>query len=411
MTKRFNLFDEFKARGFVQQVTDEEAVRRLFEGEKVAAYIGFDPTASSLHVGSLVQILMLVHLERAGHRPIGIVGGGTGLVGDPSGREEMRQLLSPEKLRANFEALKAQLGRFLDVQGGRALVIDNAEWIAPLNYIDFLRDIGRHFSVNRMLAAEAYRIRLEKGLSFIEFNYQLLQAYDFLILFRRHGCRLQMGGDDQWGNILAGTDLIRREEGGDAHGLTSPLLATADGKKMGKTAQGAVWLDGSMTSPYDFYQYWINVDDRDVERFLKLFTFLPLDEISRLSRLQGAELREAKKVLATEVTRFVHGEEEAAKAEVASRALFDGEGDADEAPTTAWPADQDLSKATVVDILVLTRLASSRTAASNLVKQGGVTLNGNRVDDFRRPVSREDFGDQGLLIRVGKKRYHRVVLS
>ena len=304
------VYEVFKERGFIEQVTDEEKIPEVLSG-RVTCYIGFDPTASSFHVGSLVPIMALAHMQRHGHRPVALVGGGTGLVGDPSGKQEMRQILSREEISWNAEAQKKQFSLFLDFSEDRALLLNNADWLTKLNYIDFLRDIGVHFSVNRMLAAESVKIRLEAGLSFIEFNYQLLQAYDFWHLFRYYDCLIQMGGSDQWGNIVAGTDLIRRLEGKQAYGMTFPLIMTADGRKMGKTEKGAVWLDPERTSPYEYYQFWINTDDRDVKRFLALFTFLPMEEIEEYRKLEGAELRKAKEVLAYEATKIVHGENEA----------------------------------------------------------------------------------------------------
>src|SRR5512136_2274198 len=325
--KNKSVYEVFIERGFIEKVTDEEKLPGILEG-KVTCYIGFDPTASSFHVGSLVPIMSLAHMQRRGHRPIALVGGGTGLVGDPSGKDEMRQILTYEEINKNAEAQKRQFERFLDFSGGQALLLNNADWLTKLNYIDFLRDIGVHFSVNRMLATESVKIRLETGLSFIEFNYQLLQAYDFWYLFKHHNCLIQMGGSDQWGNILAGIDLIRRLDGKQAYGITFPLIMTADGKKMGKTEQGAVWLDPERTSPYGYYQFWINTDDRDVRRFLALFTFLPMEEVESLGRFHGADLRKAKEVLAFEATRIVHGKEEAGKARAASRALFTNISDA-----------------------------------------------------------------------------------
>ncbi|MGA2532796.1 MAG: tyrosine--tRNA ligase, partial [Candidatus Aminicenantales bacterium] len=319
-----NVYDELKERGFVAQVSDEGAVRKALGGDPVAFYVGFDSTATSLHAGSLVPIMAMVHLRRAGHRAIAVVGSGTTMVGDPSGKTEMRQMLDERTIRTQGQAILIQLSRYLHFDGANAIAVDNADWLLPLNYIQFLRDIGRHFSVNRMLAAEAYKLRLEKGLSFIEFNYQLLQAYDYLTLYRKHGCTLQMGGDDQWGNILAGVDLVRRIEGATVEALTFPLLTTASGAKMGKTAQGAVWLDHEQFSPYDFYQYWVNADDRDAGRFLRLFTLLPLDEIKRLEALKNSEINEAKRILAFEATKITHGEKAAEEAQAASVAAFGG---------------------------------------------------------------------------------------
>src|SRR5512136_1420058 len=319
-----NVYDELKDRGFVAQVSDEAAVRKMLGGKAVTFYVGFDSTAMSLHAGSLVPIMGMVHLRRAGHRAIAVVGSGTTMVGDPSGKTEMRQMLDEETIRSYGRAIHAQLDRYLHFDGTNALALDNADWLLPLHYVAFLRDIGRHFSVNRMLAAEAYKLRLEKGLSFIEFNYQLLQAYDYLTLYRKYHCTLQMGGDDQWGNILAGVDLIRRIEGETVEALTFPLLTTASGAKMGKTAQGAVWLDPAQFSPYDFYQYWVDCDDRDVGRFLRMFTLVPLEEIRRLEALPGNEINEAKRVLAYEATKITHGELEADKARKAAAAAFGG---------------------------------------------------------------------------------------
>ena len=411
MSVQSNLFNILQERGFVQQASNEDALRDLFSNEQVSAYIGFDPSSDSLHVGSLLQIIMLVHVQRAGHRPVAVIGGGTGLVGDPSGKDEMRQLMEKERLEKNFNALRKQLSLYLDFNGGKAVAVNNADWLEPLNYIDFLREIGRHFSVNRMLSAEAYKQRMEKGLSFLEFNYQLLQAYDFLVLYRKYGCRVQMGGDDQWGNILAGVDIIRRMEGVEAYALTSALLTTAEGKKMGKTAKGAVWLDSKKTSVYDFYQYWINVDDRDVEKFLRIFTFLPLSEIQKLARLEHEEKREAKKILAREVTAFVHGEKEAKKAAEASEALFEGKGEISDAPCSRWSAAKLDEGTTIVDLLVITSLCDSKSNASRLVKQGGAYINGERITDFRHRVTNSDFSEEGLLLRAGKKKYHRVILE
>lgn len=405
-----NTLGILKERGFFKQCTDEDAVGKLFDGGKVAAYIGFDPTANSLHVGSLVPIMALMHLEREGHRPIAVVGGGTGLIGDPSGKTEQRKLLTRELLRQNFEAIRAQLAKFLDFEGG-AVAVDNAEWIEGLNYVDFLRKIGRHFSVNKMLSYEAYKIRMEKGLSFLEFNYQLLQAYDFLILFRRYGCRLQMGGDDQWGNILAGTDLVRRMESEDVHGLTFPLLQTAGGEKMGKTAQGAVWLDADLFSPYDYYQYWVNCDDRDVERFLGLFTFLPMDEVRRLGRLEGAEIREAKQVLAYEATSVCHGKVEADKARTGAMAAFGGSGDIEAMPTVRLSKDVFAPSCRATDLFVQVGLCQSKGQASSLFKGGGGFAGERRLQDHADSVTLEDFTGSEIVLRAGKKKRMRIVLE
>jgi len=423
-----NVFDILQERGFVQQVTDEAALRQLLGQEQVTGYIGFDPTAASLHAGSLLPIMALLHLERAGHRPVAIVGGGTALVGDPSGKTEMRPLLTREQIAANGELLRQQLGRYLDFEGGKALALDNADWLLDLNYVDFLREIGRHFSVNRMLAAEAYKIRLETGLSFLEFNYQLLQAYDFLVLYRRYGCKLQMGGDDQWGNILAGTDLIRRLEGAEAYGLTFPLLETASGQKMGKTAEGAVWLDAQQTSPYDFYQYWINTEDPDVVRFLGYFTFLPMTEIRAVQDLEGADLNLAKSVLAYEATKITHGEAAARQARAAAEAVFGprelppdllpsstipraGGRSLDAVPTTVLAPARLEAGVHVVDLFVEVGLASSKSDARRLIRDGGAYVNDQRVTDSDQLVTLEQVGSAGAMLRKGKKQYHRVVVG
>jgi tyrosyl-tRNA synthetase len=406
-----NVFDILQERGFIAQVTDEEAARKKLAEEQVTFYIGFDSTADSLHAGSLVTIMAMMHLQRAGHRPIGLVGGGTTMVGDPSGRTEMRQLLSEETIRANGRKLHAQLNHYLHFDKGQAIAENNADWLLDLNYITFLREIGRHFSVNRMLAAEAYKQRLEKGLSFIEFNYQLLQAYDYLILYRRHGCTMQMGGDDQWGNLLAGVDLIRRIEGAIVHAMTYPLLTTASGAKMGKTAAGAVWLDPEKFSPYDYYQYWINCDDRDVEKLLKIFTFLPMDEIKRLAALEGAELREAKRTLAYEATLIAHGEAEAQAAEKAAQAAFDQGGDLEAMPTTTVSLARLEAGLGVLEIFAETSLTQSRGEARRMLQQGGVYVNDQRVEQVEAVLTPADLTVEGILLRAGKKKYHRLVVE
>ncbi|MHB0856169.1 MAG: tyrosine--tRNA ligase [Anaerolineae bacterium] len=407
-----NAYDVLKERGFVEQVSDEEGLRSALE-RPITLYNGYDPSASSLHAGHLLTIMALTHLQQAGHRPIAIIGGGTGMVGDPSGRTEMRQMLTADKIQQNLQALKSQIGRFLDFGPGKALMINNADWLLQLKYIEFLRDIGRHFSVNRMLAAEAYRTRLEAGLSFIEFNYQLLQAYDFLHLYRTYGCVLQTGGNDQWGNILAGVDLIRRVEGGTAHALCFPLITTSSGAKMGKTAQGAVWLDAEMLSPFDFYQFWINTEDADVERFLKIYTFLPLEQIAELAALKDAEIRRAKEVLAYEVTRAAHGEEEAERARDASQRLF-GSGSAASAenlPGTAIPGTELEAGIAVAELFQRVGLVGSRSDARRLIQQGGAYVNEKQVTSVDQLLTPADLDQEQLLLRAGKKRYHRVTVA
>jgi tyrosyl-tRNA synthetase len=405
-----NAYDILEERGFVAQVTDAEALRQALNRGQVTFYIGFDATANSLHAGSLVTIMAMMHMQRAGHRPIGLVGGGTTMVGDPSGKTEMRQLLSVEAIESNVAHLHRQLDHYLHFDQGQAIPENNARWLLELQYIPFLRDIGRHFSVNRMLAAEAYKQRLERGLSFIEFNYQLLQAYDYLQLYKLYGCTLQMGGDDQWGNLLAGVDLIRRVEGVTVHALTYPLLTTASGAKMGKTAAGAVWLDAERLSPYDYYQYWVNCDDRDVDKLLKIFTFLPLDEIRRLAALEGAELREAKRVLAYEATVITHGETEAQAAEAAAKAAFAEGGDLEAMPTTPINPTRLEEGLGVLEIFTEVGLTTSRGEARRLMQQGGVYINDRRIDQAEARLTPADLTPTGILLRAGKKKYHRLII-
>jgi tyrosyl-tRNA synthetase len=412
------VYEVFKERGFVEQVTDEEKSPEVLSGP-VTCYIGFDPTASSFHVGSLVPIMALAHMQRHGHRPIALVGGGTGLVGDPSGKQEMRQILSHEEISQNAEAQKKQFSLFLDFSEDRALLLNNADWLTKLNYIDFLRDIGVHFSVNRMLAAESVKIRLEAGLSFIEFNYQLLQAYDFWYLFKHYNCLIQMGGSDQWGNIVAGTDLIRRLDGKQAYGMTFPLIMTADGRKMGKTEKGAVWLDPERTSPYEYYQFWINTDDRDVKRFLALFTFLSMEEIDEYRKLEGADLRTVKEVLAFEATKIVHGEDEADKARTASRNIFSIKlvapspqssveitQELDDGIPTAYVSVEKFNEEVPAFRLFFKTagLCASGSEARRLIEQGGAFVNNKKIEKFDELVKLED----NMLLRAGKKKYKRI---
>ncbi len=407
-----NVFDTLKERGIVAQSTDDAALRQALGAGPLTFYNGFDCTAASLHVGHLVPIMAMLHLQAAGHRPIAVVGGGTTMVGDPSGRTELRQMLDEATIRSYSAAIFAQLDHYLGLSAGRALAVDNSDWLLDLGYVAFLRDIGRHFSVNRMLAAEAYRLRLERGLSFIEFNYQLLQAYDFLHLHRAYGCTLQTGGDDQWGNIVAGVDLIRRVEGRAVHALTYPLLTTASGAKMGKTAAGAVWLSAERLSPYDFYQYWINCEDADVVRLLKIFTLLPLGEIERLGRLEGAELREAKRVLALEATRITHGAAAAADAAATARAAFGGgEGDLDAMPASVIPRAALAAGLSLAAALAEAGLTRSRGEARRLIQQGGVYVNDERVADAEAQLTEADIRPDGILLRTGKKRYHRLAIQ
>ena len=437
-----NLIDVLKKRGFIEQTTHEKELKDYLEVEQATCYIGFDPTASSLHVGSLVPIMSLAHVQRHGHRPIALVGGGTGLVGDPSGKTEMRKLLTPEMVEENAVGIKKQLSRFLDFREGKALMLNNADWLTKLEYIPFLRDFGRHFSVNRMIKAESYKMRLEseEGLNFIEFNYMLLQAYDFLELYDHHACRLQMGGSDQWGNIVAGIELIRRVRQETAFGITFPLITTSSGAKMGKTAEGAVWLDSDKTSPYEYYQYWINTDDRDIVRFMSLFTFLPMKEISALEKLSGADLNSAKVILAFEVTQIAHGREEALKAYRASESMFgsrvvpkeilpsssvprngsevnniSGQLDGvlptveiDSTPHSNIELDRFKEGIPAFKLYQMVGLASSGSMARRLIEQGGAYVNGQRIESFDDLLTERDIVEQEILLRAGKKRYHKI---
>jgi len=408
---RADFLPVMKERGFFKQCTDEESLAELLASETVTGYIGFDPTADSLHVGSLVPIMGLVHLQRHGHRPIAIAGGGTAMVGDPSGKTELRKMMTLEQIRDNLEGIKAQIAHFVDFGDGpgQGLMVNNADWLVDWSYLDFLREVGRHFSVNVMLSRESVKQRLEHGMSFIEFNYMILQAYDFMVLNREHGCRLQMGGDDQWGNIVSGIDLTRRMNRQEVYGLTFPLIATASGEKMGKTAAGAVWLDARRTSPYDFFQYWVNVDDRDVERFLKLYTLLPMDEVRRLVALQGADIRDAKRRLAWEVTAALHGERAANEAEQAAAALFGGGGDAAAVPSSERAAaDLAGDGLPLIDVLADTGLAKSKGEARRLIRQGGIRVNGEPVADEMRMLTADDVRDGIIALRAGKKRHHHV---
>ncbi|HEX2988031.1 MAG TPA: tyrosine--tRNA ligase [Chloroflexota bacterium] len=408
-----NVLDVLMERGFVKDISDERGLRSALENP-ITMYIGFDPTASSLHVGNLLSIMVLAWMQRLGHRPIALVGGGTGLVGDPTGRTTGRPMLTYEQIEDNLKGQKAQLARYIDFSEGRALMVNNAEWLRKLNYIEFLRDIGVHFSVNHMLATETYKTKLasESGLSFLEFNYALLQAYDFLHLYQEYDCILQMGGSDQWANSLAGTDLIRKVEGGQAYVMVTPLITTASGAKMGKSQSGSVWLDPELTSPYQFYQYWINTEDPDVERFLALYTFLPMEEVRRLGELRGAELRKAKEVLAFEATRLSHGEEAAREALEASRSLFGGDaGSMKGVPTTTMNASELAQGIPASQLFAQTGLAVSRGEARRLIQQGGAYVNGDRVENVEQMITPHDLVDGSLFLRAGKKKHHRIVVE
>jgi len=405
-----NVFDILTERGFIAQITHEEEIREMLGREQVTFYVGFDPTADSLHVGHFIPVMAMAHMQRAGHRPIALVGGGTAMVGDPTGKTDMRKMMTKEIIDQNSEAFKKQLSKFIDFSEEKAIMVNNADWLLKLNYVNFLREIGVHFSVNRMLTAECFKSRLEKGLSFLEFNYMLMQSYDFLELNREYHCKMQLGGDDQWSNMINGVDLIRRAEGESAYAMTFQLLTTSEGKKMGKTEKGALWLDSAKTSPYDFYQYWRNVNDADVLKCLSLLTFLPMDEVKRLAALKDAEINEAKKILAYEVTKIVHGQQEAEKARNAAEALFE-QGSEAEVPGTSITVAQLQENAQVLDFLLMLNLIPSKGEGRRLVQQGGVYINGHRVDSIEQCLSSEDFQDGSLMIRKGKKVYHRVSLQ
>ena len=401
-----NVLDELLERGYIKQFTHEEETRKLLENEKVTFYIGFDPTADSLHVGHFIAMMFMAHMQRAGHRPIALIGGGTAMVGDPSGKTDMRKMLTKEDIEHNVACIKKQMERFIDFSDDKAILVNNADWLLNLNYVDFLREVGVHFSVNRMLTAECFKQRLEKGLSFLEFNYMLMQGYDFYVLNQKYGCKMELGGDDQWSNMIAGVELVRRKAQGQAMAMTCTLLTNSQGQKMGKTVGGALWLDPKKTSPYDFYQYWRNVDDADVEKCLALLTFVPMDEVRRLGALEGAEINTAKKVLAYEITKLVHGEEEAKKAEEAANALFAGGADMSNVPTVTITKEEIGS--TLIDIIAGTKILPSKKEVRRLIEQGGLSLNGEKVTDVTRTLNEEDFEDGVALIKRGKKNYNKI---
>ena len=396
-------------RGYIKQFTHEEETRELLEKEKITFYIGFDPTADSLHVGHFITMMFMAHMQRAGHRPIALIGGGTAMVGDPSGKTDMRKMLTKEEIENNVASIKKQMEKFIDFSDDKAILANNADWLLKLNYVDFLREVGVHFSVNRMLTAECFKQRLEKGLSFLEFNYMLMQGYDFYVLNQKYNCKMELGGDDQWSNMIAGVELVRRKAQGQAMAMTCTLLTNSQGQKMGKTVGGALWLDPKKTSPYDFYQYWRNVDDADVEKCLRLLTFVPMDEIKKLAALEGAAINEAKKVLAFEVTKLIHGEEEAKKAQSAAESLFGAGGNMDNVPTVKIENEQVGSL--LLDILVAGKIIPSKAEGKRLVQQGGLSLNGEKVTDIKRTLNKEDFEDGVALIKRGKKNFNKIIIE
>ncbi|WP_130892071.1 tyrosine--tRNA ligase [Fusobacterium ulcerans] len=404
-----NVFDVLVGRGYLKQFTHEEEMREILGKEKVTFYIGFDPTADSLHVGHFIAMMFMSHMQKHGHRPIALLGAGTAMIGDPSGRTDMRTMMTKEIIAHNAASIKKQMEKFIDFSDGKAILENNADWLLKLNYVDFIRDIGAHFSVNRMLAAECFKSRMEVGLSFLEFNYMLMQGYDFLVLNQKHGCTMQLGGDDQWSNMIAGVELIRKKEQKQAFAMTCTLLTNSEGKKMGKTAKGALWLDPEKTSPYEFYQYWRNVDDADVEKCLSLLTFIPMDEVKRLSALEGAEINEAKKILAFEVTKMIHGEEEALKAKTAAEALFGGGQDMSNVPSVE--IEEAALGTGFVDFLVEKGILKTKSEGRRLVQQNGINIGDSKVTDFAMPITKELFTDGEFLVKIGKKKYHKVVLK
>ncbi len=406
------VYEELQARGLIAQVTDEKEIRDLVNNGKAVFYIGFDPTADSLHVGHFMALCLMKRLQMAGNKPIALIGGGTGMIGDPSGRSDMRQMLTPETIQHNCECFKKQMSRFIDFSDGKALMVNNADWLMDLNYIELLREVGACFSVNRMLTAECYKQRMEKGLSFLEFNYMIMQSYDFYELFQKYGCNMQFGGDDQWSNMLGGTELIRRKLGKDAYAMTITLLLNSEGKKMGKTQSGAVWLDENKTSPFDFYQYWRNVDDADVLKCIRMLTFLPLEEIEKMESWQGSELNKAKEILAYELTALVHGEEKATKAQEAARALFSGAADTDNMPTVTLSADDfEGGQVQIIKIMLKAGLIKSNGEGRRLIQQGGVSVDDQKVTDPLAAVSAADFQKGHIILKKGKKVFYKVTVE
>ena len=407
------LYDELVARGLIAQVTDEDEIKEMVNNGKATFYIGFDPTADSLHVGHFMALCLMKRLQMAGNRPIALLGGGTGMIGDPSGRTDMRQMLTKETIQHNIDCFKKQMERFIDFSDGKALMVNNAEWLMNLNYVELLREVGAHFSVNRMLTAECYKQRMERGLSFLEFNYMIMQSYDFYMLYQKYGCNMQFGGDDQWSNMLGGTELIRRKLGKDAYAMTITLLLNSEGKKMGKTQSGAVWLDPNKTSPFDFYQYWRNVDDADVIKCMKLLTFLPLEEIQEMEKWEGSQLNKAKEILAFQLTELVHGTEEAKKAEAGAKALFAGGADTEHMPTTELAAEDfdEEGNIDLISLLVKSALVTTRSEGRRAIEQGGVSVDGEKVTDIRHVLSKDTLTGDGIVLKRGKKKFNKVFVK
>ena len=404
------VWEELKARGLIAQVTDEDEIKEMVNNGKATFYIGFDPTADSLHVGHFMALCLMKRLQMAGNRPIALLGGGTGMIGDPSGRTDMRQMMTKETIQHNIDCFKKQMSRFIDFSDGKALMVNNADWLLNLNYVDLLRDVGAHFSVNRMLTAECYKQRMERGLSFLEFNYMIMQSYDFYMLYQKYGCNMQFGGDDQWSNMLGGTELIRRKLGKDAYAMTITLLLNSEGKKMGKTQSGAVWLDPNKTSPFDFYQYWRNVDDADVIKCMKLLTFLPLEEIQEMEKWEGSQLNKAKEILAFQLTELVHGTEEAKKAEAGAKALFAGGADTEHMPTTELAAEDfdEEGNIDLISLLVKSVLVTTRSEGRRAIEQGGVSVDGEKVMDIKHVLSKDALTGDGVVLKRGKKKFNKV---
>ena len=406
------VWEELKARGLIAQVTDEDEIKEMVNNGKATFYIGFDPTADSLHVGHFMALCLMKRLQMAGNRPIALLGGGTGMIGDPSGRTDMRQMLTKETIQHNIDCFKQQMSRFIDFSDGKALMVNNADWLMNLNYVELLREVGAHFSVNRMLTAECYKQRMERGLSFLEFNYMIMQSYDFYMLYQKYGCNMQFGGDDQWSNMLGGTELIRRKLGKDAYAMTITLLLNSEGKKMGKTQSGAVWLDPNKTSPFDFYQYWRNVDDADVIKCMRLLTFLPLEEIDEMAEWEGSELNKAKEILAYQLTELVHGEEEAKKAQEGARALFSG-ADTSHMPTTELSEEDfdEEGKIDLITLLVKAELVPSRSEGRRAIQQGGVSIDGEKLTDIYHTVEKDAFAGDGIVLKRGKKKFKKICVK